>query len=151
MRHPHVAGDEACRPVITEVLTYLEKLERMTTRGKEIPTPKFALPREQVILFVTGGSNEYCTVAELFECYSTHTDRWTNVSCTQLHSYSALLCNYKCPFNSNLFLDCTQYYITVSPESAIRVDLIELFILKFKFFAIIVRVSDTQSGYITEK
>jgi hypothetical protein len=40
MCHPHVAGDEASRPVITEVLTYQGELETMTTRDEEIPTPK---------------------------------------------------------------------------------------------------------------
>jgi hypothetical protein len=93
MCHPHVAGDEASRPVIKEVLTYLNKLETMTTRDEEIPTPKFALPRVHDILFVFGGYDENHRPIDYIDTYSAHTDRWTKVSCTHLHSYSALLSN----------------------------------------------------------
>jgi hypothetical protein len=109
--HPHVAGDEASRPVITEVLMYLDELETMTT-DEEIPTPKFALHRVHDILFVFGGMAKNWRTTGYFQCYSTRTDRWTKVSCTQLHSYCAFLSNGKCPLNSNLFSDCTQHYIT---------------------------------------
>jgi hypothetical protein len=120
MCHPYVAGDEASRPVITDVLMYLKKLGRMTTKGKEIPTPKFALQRVHDILFVIGGYDENHSGIDYFErgsihyfeCYSTRTDRWTKVSGTQLHSYSALFSNSMCPLISNLFGDCTQHYIT---------------------------------------
>jgi hypothetical protein len=95
MCHPYVAEDEASRPLITEVLTYLDELETMTTRDEEIPTPKFALQRLHDILFVIGGTNNYRRKIDYFECYSTHTDRWTNVSGTHLHSYSSLSNNYK--------------------------------------------------------
>jgi hypothetical protein len=91
MCHPHVAGDEASRPVITEVLMYLDEFETMTTRDEEIPTPKFALHRVHDILFVIGGLDNKWRPIDYFETYSTHTDRWTKVSGTQLHSYS----NYK--------------------------------------------------------
>jgi hypothetical protein len=94
MCHPHVAGDEASRPVIMEVLTYLDELETMTTRDEEIPTPKFALQRVHDVLFVVGGRDNWAIV-DYFECYSIHTDRWTKVSGTYLHSYSALLSNCK--------------------------------------------------------
>jgi hypothetical protein len=112
MRHPHVAGDAASRPVITEVLMYLDELETMTTREEEIPTPKFALQRVHDILFVIGGINNCLGTADYFDCYSTRADRWTKVSGAQLHSYSALLSNCKCPLNANLLSDCTQHYIT---------------------------------------
>jgi hypothetical protein len=95
MCHPHVAGDEASRPVITELLTYQDELETMTTRDEEIPTPKFALQRVHDILFVVGGWNKCFKTVDYIESYSTETDRWTKVSGTQLHSYSALLSNYK--------------------------------------------------------
>jgi kelch-like protein 10 len=72
-----VAGDEASRPVITEVLTYLDELETMTTRDEEIPTPKFALQRVHDILFVVGGDGKNDRGIDCFECYSTRTDRWT--------------------------------------------------------------------------
>jgi hypothetical protein len=88
MCHPYVAGEEASRPVITEVLMYLDELETMTTTDEEIPTPKFALQRDHDSLFVFG---DCITV----DCYSTRADRWTEVSCTQLHSNSALSSNCK--------------------------------------------------------
>jgi kelch-like protein 10 len=91
MCHPYVAGDEASRPVITEVLTYLDELQTMTTVDEEIPTPKFALQRVHDILFGIGGMDDYLETADFSECYSTRADRWTKVSCTQLHSNSALL------------------------------------------------------------
>jgi hypothetical protein len=94
MCHPHVAGDEASRPVITEVLTYLDELET-TTRDEEIPTPKFALQRVHDILFVVAGYDKDWRPTDYFECYSARTDRWTKVSGTHLHSYSALLSNCK--------------------------------------------------------
>jgi hypothetical protein len=83
MCHPYVAGDEASRAVITEVIMYLDELETMTKTEEEIPTPKFALQRVHDILFVFGGTRLYGS--KYFECYSTRTDRWTQVSCTQLH------------------------------------------------------------------
>jgi hypothetical protein len=95
MCHPHVAGDEASRPVITEVLTYLDKLETMTTTDEEIPTPKFALQRVHDILFVIGSWGKDWIPIDYIETYSAHTDGWTKVSGTRLHSYSALLSNYK--------------------------------------------------------
>jgi hypothetical protein len=112
MCHPYVAGDKASRPVITDLLTYQDELETMTTRDEEIPTQKFALQRVQDVLFVCGGRSNYLKSADFFQCYSAHTDRWTKVSCTQLHSYCALLSNCKCPLNYNLLSDCTQHYIT---------------------------------------
>jgi hypothetical protein len=111
MCHPHVAGDEASQPVITEVLTYQDELETMTTTDEEIPTAKFTLQRVHDILFVIGGYDENYIPIDYFECYSAHTDRWTKVSCTQLYSYSALLSNCKFSLNSNLFSDCIQHYI----------------------------------------
>jgi kelch-like protein 10 len=84
MCHPHVAGDEASRPVITEVLMYLDELETMTTRDEEIPTPKFALQRVHDILFVIGGFGEHLET-DYIECYSARTDRWTKVSGTHIH------------------------------------------------------------------
>jgi kelch-like protein 10 len=93
MCHPYVAGEEASRPVITEVLMYQDELETMTTRDEEMPTPKFALQRVHDILFVFG-------VSLNVNCYSTRADRWTEVSCTQLHSNSALLSNCKPCHNS---------------------------------------------------
>jgi hypothetical protein len=95
MCHPYVAGDEASRQVITEVLMYLHELETMTTRDEEIPTPKFALKRVHDILFVIGGMTKNWRPAEYFESYCLQTDRWTKVSGTHLLSYSALLSNYK--------------------------------------------------------
>jgi hypothetical protein len=95
MCHPHLAGDEANRPVITEVLTYLDELETMTTEDEEIPTPKFALQRVHDVLFVIGGHDNNSKPVDYIECYDTHTDRWTKVSGTHLHSYSSLLSNYK--------------------------------------------------------
>jgi hypothetical protein len=77
MCHAHVAGDEASRPVITEVLMYLDELETMTTRDEERPTPKFALQRVHDILFVIGGWDKNKRPIDYFEYYSTHTDRWT--------------------------------------------------------------------------
>jgi hypothetical protein len=94
MCHPHVAGDEASQPVITEVLTYLDELETMTTRDEEIPTPKFALHRVHDILFVIGVTGDW-RHTDYFETYSSLTDQWTKVSGTHLHSYSSLLSNYK--------------------------------------------------------
>jgi hypothetical protein len=94
MCHPHVAGDEASRPVITEVLMYLEELETMTMEDEEIPTPKFALHRVHDSLFV-GGMDNIWRPAVYFETYSPRTDRWTKVSGTHLLSYTALLSNYK--------------------------------------------------------
>jgi hypothetical protein len=91
MCHPHVAGDEARRPVITEVLMYLDELEMTTTRDEEVPTPKFALQRVHDILFVVGGNDENGRPIDNFECYSAHTDQWSKVSRTQLYSYSFLL------------------------------------------------------------
>jgi hypothetical protein len=85
MCHPHVAGDEASRPVITEVLTYLDELESVTTRDEEIPTPKFALQRVHDMLFVVGGIDKNGRPIDYIECYSAHTDRWTKVSGTHLH------------------------------------------------------------------
>jgi hypothetical protein len=93
MRHPHVAADEASQPVITEVLKYLDKLE--TTTDEEIPTLKFALQRVHDILFVIGSWGKDWTPIDYIETYSARTDRWTKVSGTRLHSYSALLSNYK--------------------------------------------------------
>jgi hypothetical protein len=95
MCHPHVTGDEASRRVITEVLTYQDELETMPTRDEEIPTPKFALPRVHDVFFVVGGTDKYRRRIDCIECYSTHTDRWTEVSGTHLHSNCALLSNYK--------------------------------------------------------
>jgi hypothetical protein len=95
MCHPHVAGDEASRQVITEVLTYQDELEIMMTRDEEIPTPKFALQRVHDILFIVGGKGKYSRRIDYFDCYSAPADRWSKVSCTLLHSYSALLSNYK--------------------------------------------------------
>jgi hypothetical protein len=106
-----VTGDEASRPVIMEVLTYLDNLETIATRDEKIPTPKFALPRVHDILFVIGGWNQE-SFLDYIETYCTQTDRWTKVSGTQLYSYSSLLSNYKFPLNFNLFSDCTQHYIT---------------------------------------
>jgi hypothetical protein len=108
MCHPHVVGNEASRPVITEVLIYLLELETMTTEDEEIQTPKFAIQRVHDILVVHGGRDDYFEAANNFESYSTREDRWTEVSCTQLHSNSALLSNCKHPLNSNY----TQRYIT---------------------------------------
>jgi kelch-like protein 10 len=79
MCHPHVAGDEASRLVITEVLTYQDKLETMTTRDEEIPTPKFALPRVHDILFVVGGRHKTWRPIDYNETYSARTDRWTKI------------------------------------------------------------------------
>jgi hypothetical protein len=112
MRHPHVKENEASRPVINEVLAYLDELQTMTTRDEGMPTPKFAMPRFHDILFVVGGSNRE-TTAVYTESYSTETGLWTMVSCTHLHSYRALLSNYKCPLNSNLLSDCTQHYYSL--------------------------------------
>jgi hypothetical protein len=106
-----VAGDLASLLFIMEVLIYFLELDIMTT-DEEIPTPKFDLQRVHDILFVFGGKDDYLETADISECYSTRADRWTKVSCTQLHSNSALLSNCKCPLNSNLFSDCTQHYIT---------------------------------------
>jgi hypothetical protein len=93
MCHPHVAEDEASRPVITEVFMYLDELETMTTGDEEIPTPKFALPRFHDVLFVIGGRDKNWRPTDYFETYSTRADRWTKVSGTHLHSYCALLSN----------------------------------------------------------
>jgi hypothetical protein len=95
MCHPHVAGDETSRPVITEVLMYQDELETMTTRDEEIPTPKFALPRVHDVLFVIGGRDKFWRYTDYIECYSNDTDQWTKVSGTHLHSYKALLSNCK--------------------------------------------------------
>jgi hypothetical protein len=94
MCHPHVAGDEASRPIITEELMYQDELETMT-RDEEIPTPKFALQRVHDIVFVFGGIDKDWRPTDNFQSYSTRTDRWTKVSSTRLHSYCALLSNYK--------------------------------------------------------
>jgi hypothetical protein len=75
---------------------YLEELETMTTRDEEIPTPKFALHRVHDILFVVGAFSWSQWGLMNIDFYSTHADRWTEVSCTQLQSYSALLINCKC-------------------------------------------------------
>jgi hypothetical protein len=91
---------------------YLDELETMTTRDEEIPTPKFALQRVQDILFIIGGEDKNFIPTDTFECYSTRTDRWTKVSCTQLHSHCGLLSNYMDPLNSNLLvtvLNITQH------------------------------------------
>jgi hypothetical protein len=85
MCHPHVAGDEASRPVITEVLTYQDELETMTTTDEEIPTPKFALQRVHDILFVVGGTDKKYKPIDYIESYCPQTDRWTKVSGTHLH------------------------------------------------------------------
>jgi hypothetical protein len=69
---------------------YQDELEKMTTRDEEIPTPKFALQRVHDILFVVGGRDKNWRPIDYIETYSAHTDRWTKVSGTQLHSYSAL-------------------------------------------------------------
>jgi hypothetical protein len=90
MCHPHVAGDEASQPVITEVLMYLDELETMKTRDEEIPTPKFALQRVHDILFVIGVIDNW-RHTDYFETYSSRTDQWTKVSSTHLNSYSSLL------------------------------------------------------------
>jgi kelch-like protein 10 len=82
MCHPYVAGDEASRPVITEVLMYQDEFETMATTDEEILTPKFALQRIHDILFVVGGWGDHLEIADYFECYSTRADRWTKVSCT---------------------------------------------------------------------
>jgi hypothetical protein len=95
MCHPHVAGDEASRLVITEVLTYQDELETTTTTDEEIPTPKVALQRVNDVLFVIGGYDENSRPIDYIECYSARTDRWTKVSGTHLHSYCALLSNCK--------------------------------------------------------
>jgi kelch-like protein 10 len=95
MCHPYVAGDEASRPVIKEVLTYLDEMETMMTRDEEIPTPKFAVHRVHDILFVIGGMVSIWRPAVYFETYCPRSDRWTKVSGTHLLSYSALLSNYK--------------------------------------------------------
>jgi kelch-like protein 10 len=79
MCHPHVAGDEASRPAITEVLTYLDELETMTTTDEEIPTPKFALQRIHDILFVIGGKDKNRRPTDYFETYCPRTDRWTKI------------------------------------------------------------------------
>jgi hypothetical protein len=84
MCHPHVAGDDASRTVITEVLVYLDELETMTTKGEEIPTPKFALQRVHDILFVI--PDMAWSPADYFETYCPQTDRWTKVSGNHLHS-----------------------------------------------------------------
>jgi kelch-like protein 10 len=76
--HPHVAGDEASRPVITEVLMYLDELETMTT-DEEIPTPKFALKRVHDILFVIGGTDDIWGHINYPETYCPQTDRWTKI------------------------------------------------------------------------
>jgi hypothetical protein len=74
---------------------YLEELETMTTRGEEIPTPKFALKRVHDILFVIGGRDKNWRPIDYIETYCPLTDRWTKVSGTHLHSNSDLLSNYK--------------------------------------------------------
>jgi kelch-like protein 10 len=81
MCHPYVAGDEASRPVITEVLKYLDESDTMTT-DEEIPTPKFALQRVPDILFIIGGMDKNWRPADYFETYCPQTDRWTKVSGT---------------------------------------------------------------------
>jgi kelch-like protein 10 len=79
MCHAYVAGDEASRPVITEVLMYLDELETMTTRDKEIPTPTFALQRVHDILFVIGGMDTDYKRIDYIETYCPQTDRWTKI------------------------------------------------------------------------
>jgi kelch-like protein 10 len=93
MCHPYVAGDEASRPVITEVLTYLDEMKTMTTTDEEIPTPKFALQRVHDILFIIGGMAKKWRPADYFETYCPQTAEWTKVSGTYLLSSSALLSN----------------------------------------------------------
>jgi hypothetical protein len=73
---------------------YLDESETMT-RHEEIPTPKFALQRVHDILFVIAGWDKNSRPIDYLECYSARTDRWTKVSGTHLHSYCALLSNYK--------------------------------------------------------
>jgi hypothetical protein len=53
--------------------------------------------------------------------------------------------NYKCPLNSNLLVMYSALHNTVSAESAVRVDSIQLIVPKFKFVAIIVHACDLQS------
>jgi kelch-like protein 10 len=89
MCHPYVAGDEASRPVITEVLMYLDELETMTTEDEELSSPKFSLQRVHDILFLIGGIYKNWIPANYFETYCPRTDRWTKVSDTHLPSYSA--------------------------------------------------------------
>jgi kelch-like protein 10 len=85
MCHPHVAGDEVSRLVITEVLTYLDELETMTTRHEEIPTPKFALPRvHHDVLFVIGGTDKHFRSIDYIETYSARTDRWTKIEAVDI-------------------------------------------------------------------
>jgi hypothetical protein len=59
--------------------------------------------------------------------------------------------NYKCPLNSNLLVMHSTLHNTVSADLAIRVDLIELFVPKFNFVAIIVHACDIQGLVLLPK
>jgi hypothetical protein len=73
---------------------YQDELETMTTTDEDIPTPKVALQRVNHV-FVVGGFDKNCRRIDYIEIYCPHTDRWTKVSGTHLHSYCALLSNCK--------------------------------------------------------
>ncbi|KDR16331.1 kelch-like protein 10 [Zootermopsis nevadensis] len=78
--HPYVTENEACRPLISETLTFLHDVEMMTKgERKEFVTPKIAYPRIPLdILFAIGGrSNTRDT--DLIEAYDVRADRWSVV------------------------------------------------------------------------
>ncbi|XP_021915982.1 kelch-like protein 10 [Zootermopsis nevadensis] len=73
-KHPYVTENEACRPVISETLTFLEDVKSLTKEDKEFVTPRIARPRiPQDILFAIGGYRDG-KPSDVIEAYDVRAD-----------------------------------------------------------------------------
>ncbi|XP_021927990.1 kelch-like protein 10 [Zootermopsis nevadensis] len=78
-KHPYVTENERCRPVISDTLTYLPDVKKLTKKHMDFVIPRFAPPRNpQDILFVIGGCR-YEGFTNVIEAYDARADRWTVV------------------------------------------------------------------------
>ncbi|XP_021941672.1 kelch-like protein 10 isoform X2 [Zootermopsis nevadensis] len=77
--HPYVTENEACRPLISETLKFLDDVERLTKEDEEFVTPRIARPRiPQDFLFAIGGCRDR-RPTDVIEAYDARADRWSVV------------------------------------------------------------------------
>ncbi|XP_021923145.1 kelch-like protein 10 [Zootermopsis nevadensis] len=78
-KHPYVTKNEECRPVISETLTFLHDVKRLTKEDKDFVTPRIARPRiRQDLLFAIGGFRGG-SPTDVIEAYDAREDRWSVV------------------------------------------------------------------------
>ncbi|XP_021941789.1 kelch-like protein 10 [Zootermopsis nevadensis] len=81
--NPYVKENEECKPVISETLTFLDDVKRLSKDDKEFVPPRIARPRNRRdILFAIGGYRDG-TMTDVIEAYDARADRWTVVSCVK--------------------------------------------------------------------